>query len=170
MNLGVTDITITGGEPLLQSGLEDCLASVPPGRAIVQVFANAAALSADRTASLKKSGAMGIQVSLDSPEPEGHDRNRGKEGLFELVASGVRNALREGLLVGLSTYASNDSVAARQPPRITALAADWGVHEVSVFDLIPTGTLLGRKEAKLTAANRKALLRTVRTCPTRSTS
>jgi len=162
IDLGVTNITFTGGEPLLEPGLEECLAAVPADKAVAQVFSNAVGLDPERVASLKKAGASCIHISLDSPDAEEHDRWRGRKGLFEMVERGVKNALREGLLVGLSTYATNESIASKKLSRVSALAAEWGVHEVSVFDVIPTGRLLRRPDVMITKANRRMLLREAR--------
>ncbi len=157
--LGVTNVTFTGGEPLLEAGLEECLAAVPADKAVVQVFSNAVGLNPGRVASLKEAGVSGVQISLDSPDPGEHDQWRGRKGVFDLVEKGVKNALREGLLVGLSTYATNESIAQKKLSRVSALAAEWGVHEVSVFDVIPTGRLLRRPDVIITKKNRRMLLR-----------
>jgi MoaA/NifB/PqqE/SkfB family radical SAM enzyme len=159
LELGVTNITFTGGEPLLRGDLEELIASVPSDKAVSLVFTNAAELTPERAASIRKAGAVGIQISLDSPDPGEHDSRRGRPGLFDLVKSGTENALRAGLLVGLSTYASNESIAQRKLTRITQLAAEWGAHEISVFDLIPTGRLLHAADALITPDHRRWLLR-----------
>ncbi|MGA2585801.1 MAG: radical SAM protein [Candidatus Aminicenantales bacterium] len=158
ISLGVTNITFTGGEPLMRADLEEIIAAVPADKAVSLVFTNAVGLDAARAAAISKAGAFGVQISLDSPEPSEHDRLRGREGLFDLVKKGVENALGEGLMVGLSTYASNPSVAEKKLSRLAELAAAWGAHEVSVFDLIPTGRLLRKTEVMLTAASRRSLL------------
>jgi len=158
IELGVNNITFTGGDPLLRDELEECVRFVPEGKAVVQVFTNAVALDSERAASLKAAGVYGVQISLDSPEPEEHDRFRRRPGTFNAVAEGVKNALEAGLLVALSTYATNDSVRERKLGRLTALGAKWGVHEISVFDVIPTGRLLHSEEALLSKESREALL------------
>jgi MoaA/NifB/PqqE/SkfB family radical SAM enzyme len=160
--LGVTNVTFTGGEPLLEPGLEECLTIVPADKAVAQVFSNAVGLNPERVASLKEAGVSGIHISLDSPEAEEHDRWRGRRGLFDLVERGVKNALGEGLLVGLSTYATNESIVSKKLSRVAALAAGWGVHEVSVFDVIPTGRLLRSPDVMITEKNRGRLLREAR--------
>ena len=155
--LGVNNITFTGGEPLLNPGLERCISAVPPELAVVQVFSNGLMLDDRRASSLKAAGTYAVQISLDSPDPEEHDRLRGKEGAFQSVRQAVANALKADLLVGLSTYATNRSIEDGSLKRIVGLAAEWGVHEMSVFDVIPTGRLLLKEEMMLTAESRRSL-------------
>lgn len=155
--LGVNNITFTGGEPLLFRDLEQCISAVPQELAVVQVFTNGLALDLRRATSLKAAGTYAVQISLDSADPEEHDRLRGKKGAFQSVANAVANALEVDLLVGLSTYATNRSIENGSLKGIVELAAEWGVREVSVFDVIPTGRLLRQEEIMLTAESRRFL-------------
>ncbi len=157
VELGVTNITFTGGEPLLRQDLEELVAMVAKRDTTALVFTNALALSEQRAVSLKKAGLTAVFISLDSPDPAEHDRLRGKSGSFQAVQAGVQNAIRAGLAVCLSTYATNESVRDRQLSKLTALAADWGVHEVSVFDVIPTGQLMGHLDVLLTNESHLAI-------------
>ncbi|MEW5910221.1 MAG: radical SAM protein [Thermodesulfobacteriota bacterium] len=160
--LGVNNVTFTGGDPLLRSDLEDLLSCVSPEEAVTQVFTNGIELSPERARSLKASGLYGIQISLDSPFPDEHDRLRRRAGTFQAVNQGAKAALEAGLLAALSTYASNQSVQDKNLSRIAELASAWGIHEVSVFDLIPTGRLLHRDDLLLTGESRNALLEEAR--------
>lgn len=162
LDLGVHVITLTGGEPLLRDDLEELVAAVPPELATTLVFTNAHGLDAARARSLRAAGLVGVHVSLDSPDPATHDRLRGCEGAFARVERGVRAALDAGLKVDLSTYATHASVAAGDLVRLTALAHRWGVHEVTVFDAIPTGRLLHDDHVTLTPADHVAVVRQAR--------
>jgi len=162
LKLGVSCVTFTGGEPLLRPDLEEFVSLVPREQAVALVFTNALALDEQRAASLKEAGAYGVHISLDSPDPAEHDRLRGRRGTFQAVRQGVRNALQAGLLVGLSTYATNDSVDGRDLSRLAALAHDWGVHEVSVFDVISTGRLRNDTSHSLSPRHRLLLMRETR--------
>jgi len=157
LGLGVNNITFTGGEPLLNPNLERFIYAVPPELAVVQVFSNGLMLDDRRASSLKAAGTYAVQISLDSPDPEEHDRLRGKEGAFQSVRQAMANALKAGLLVGLSTYATNRSIEDGSLKRIVGLAKEWGVHEMSVFDVIPTGRLLLKEEMMLTTESRRSL-------------
>jgi MoaA/NifB/PqqE/SkfB family radical SAM enzyme len=157
--LGLTNVTFTGGEPLLREDLEALVACVPEEKAVCEVFTNGALLDAERAASLKAAGLQAVKLSLDSPDPFEHDRLRQRDGSFREVERGVQNALEAGFLVGLSTYATNESVQKGRLTQVASLAAEWNVHEVTVFDVIPTGRLLHQEEMLLSEEARKALMK-----------
>ncbi len=142
VDLGTSVITFTGGEPLLRRDLDELIAAVPRDRAVAEFFCNGLEASPERLAALKAAGAYGIHLSLDDPDEAEHDRGRGREGVFRAVAQAARDARAAGLLVGLSTYADNESVDARKLTRVAALGEEWGVSEISVFDGIRTGKML----------------------------
>lgn len=158
LDLGVANITFTGGEPLLRKDLETCVASVPSHLATSQVFSNALDLSKTRARSLKQAGLHGMQISLDSPNPEAHDRLRGMKGAFQAVKAGVQNALGEGLYVGISTYATKESATNRTLYQMADLCAEWGVHEITVFDAISTGRQKEQSTELLDEHSRKILI------------
>jgi len=159
LEFGLTNITFTGGEPLLRNDLEELISRVPPEKAITLVFTNALGLSPERARSLKRAGTFGVHISLDSPDPAAHDSLRGVRGAFEAVEQGVRNALECGLLVGISTYATRQNVLNHQLTDIMELCHRWGVHEVSVFDAISTGALRSQEDLTLNRKARAILLR-----------
>jgi len=157
--LGATNVTFTGGEPLLRDDLEAVVATVPSEEAVALVFTNGIGLTPERARKLKDAGLWGVQVSLDSPEPEMHDRLRGWPGCFEAVRNAVAAAKDVGLFVGLSTYATDEFVRAALLGRIAGLGASWGVHELTVFDAIPSGRLRDQAARLLTPENRGRLIR-----------
>jgi len=158
LELGVGNVTFTGGEPLLRDDLEEMVALVDRSLATTQVFTNGLLLDEGRALSLKEAGLHAVHLSLDAPDAARHDTARGMPGVFAAVRRGVAAARRAGLLVGLSTYATNASVARRDLSALAWLAREWDVHEVSVFDAIPTGRLFGRARALLTGRSHRLLL------------
>lgn len=79
---GCGNVSFTGGEPLLFPHLEELVAHVPRDRAVAQVFTNGRELTQERAAALAAAGLHSVQVSVDSPVPEEHDRLRGEDGAF----------------------------------------------------------------------------------------
>ncbi len=159
ISLGVPNITFTGGEPLLRKDLEEVISSVPKEQAITLVFTNALELTPPRVKSLKEAGLFGVHISLDSVNPSEHDRLRGFEKSFQSVEKGVKNALDAGLLVGISTYVTKEKALNHDVLSIADLCAQWGVHEMTVFDAIQTGELKeGKDDIILNKNARKVLL------------
>ncbi len=156
--LGVSNITFTGGEPLLNKDITRLIASVPGELAVTQVFTNAAALSSSMIADLKSAGLYGIQISLDSADPREHDQMRGFKGAFAAVGEGAREAREKGLLVGISTYATRDRIDRGFLPDVASLVYGWGVNEITVFDAIETGSLRGKKELLIDRISRRRLI------------
>lgn len=158
VDAGASVITFTGGEPLLRGDLEELVASVPRDRAVAEFFSNGLEAGEERLAALRDAGAYAIHLSLDDPLEAEHDRLRGRDGVFRSVARAARAARAVGLLVGLSTFATNDSVDARKLSRVAALAEDWGVSEISVFDGIRTGRMLRGCAPLVDAPHRRLLM------------
>jgi MoaA/NifB/PqqE/SkfB family radical SAM enzyme len=156
--LGVQVVTFTGGEPLLCADLEELTAAVPAHLAVVEFFSNGLALTEERARSLQEAGVYGVQLSLDSSDPDRHDQMRGTQGAFQAVERAAAAAAAAGLLVGISTYASDESVDERRLTKLAALAADWGACEISVFDAIRTGRMLRAPRPLLDAGHRRRLL------------
>jgi MoaA/NifB/PqqE/SkfB family radical SAM enzyme len=159
VDIGATNVTFTGGEPLLRDDLEAAVSAVPKDKAVSLVFTNGLGLNPERARRLKAAGLWGFQVSLDSPTPEEHDAMRGWPDCFQAVKDGIRAAKEAGLFVGLSTYATNAFVREERLGKMADLGASWGVHELTVFDAIPAGRLRGREEALLSPESRTVLLR-----------
>ena len=158
VDLGTSTVTFTGGEPLLRRDLEELIAAVPKERAVAEFFCNGLDATPERLAAVKRAGAYGIHISLDDPDEAEHDRGRGRDGVYRAVADAARAARAAGLLVGLSTYATNASVDARKLTRVAALGEEWGASEISVFDGIRTGRLLRGCEPLLDGEHRRRLL------------
>jgi len=159
VELGVSNVTLTGGDPLLAKDLADLMAAVDPQKAVTQVFTNAIGLDQDKIAGLKRQGIYGLQMSLDSPDPAEHDQGRGFKGAFDAVKRGAALAAEGGVLTGLSTFATEQSVESRKLTDIAALAAEWGICEITVFNVIPTGRLLNREDLILSDDAHKTLMR-----------
>jgi MoaA/NifB/PqqE/SkfB family radical SAM enzyme len=159
IELGAVNITFTGGEPLLRPDIYDLISYVDKEEAITQLFTNGLLLTGDNVRRLKEAGLYSLEVSLDSPYPEEHDSFRGIDGGFEAAVRGIKYALEEGLLVGISTYATRERIKDGSLELLIDLGRKLGVHEVSIFDPVPTGRLLGSEDVLLTENERAYLMK-----------
>ena len=140
--LGVVNVTLSGGEPLLREDILELVAHVDPDRANCMMFTNGLLLDRAMSRDLKKAGIFSVMVSLDSPLEEEHDRMRRCPGLFRKAVEGIKNLLEEDVLVGISTYASHENMKNGRLIETMELGRELGIHELTVFDSVPTGEYL----------------------------
>jgi cyclic pyranopterin phosphate synthase len=98
MQLGVTKIRVTGGEPLLRAGLADLIGdlSTLPGLEDLALTTNGVLL-AQQAVALRAAGLQRVTVSLDSLDPAVFARMAGDLGRPEDVLEGIAAAQRAGL-------------------------------------------------------------------------
>ena len=109
--LGVKEIFVTGGEPFLLSDIGDILAACG-ATAPTTVLTNGMLFAGRRLQTLRSlpRDRVTLQISLDSPTPERHDRHRGK-GTWVQAWKGVERARAEGFRVRLAATVSTDDEA-----------------------------------------------------------
>jgi pyruvate-formate lyase-activating enzyme/TusA-related sulfurtransferase len=109
--LGVSEILVTGGEPFLLSDIRDILAACSV-TAPTTVLTNGMLLAGRRLQILRSlpNNRVTLQISLDSPTPERHDRHRGK-GTWVQAWKGIERARAEGFRVRLAATVSTDQEA-----------------------------------------------------------
>jgi len=76
-------------------------------------------------------------VSLDSPYQEEHDRMRGRSGVFDDALAAIKNSLAAGMLVNIYVVLSPMNVGDLKD--FYMLAVEMGVHELSFYEIVPTG-------------------------------
>lgn len=109
--LGVGEIFVTGGEPFLLTDISDiltaCAAAAP-----TTVLTNGMLLVGRRLQVLRAlpRDRVTLQISLDSPTPERHDRHRGA-GTWAKAWNGIERARAEGFRVRLAATVATDAEA-----------------------------------------------------------
>jgi len=157
-DLGVNNIVLTGGEPLLRKDIFDLVRAVNPDRANAAMFTNGLLLTDEKVARLREAGLFSVMVSLDDVRPERHDELRRAPGGYRKAIEGLKHALAGGLLVGISTYATPDDVREGRAEQMVELAREIGVHEITIFDTVPTGKLLPLEQRLLLSEEDKRQL------------
>lgn len=102
VSLGITHIRITGGEPLVRKGCVDLIRGIReiPGVETITMTTNGVLLG-NYGKQLKKAGVDGVNISLDTLNPEEFYKITGKRELQEVLA-GIRAAKTAGLPVKLN--------------------------------------------------------------------
>jgi len=147
--MGITDIIVTGGEPLLRPDLEVIIRRIVENDCVADLFTNGSLLTEENLEKIRRAGCDTVFVSLDSPFPEEHDRLRGTPGLYHRALEGIRRAVDMGMAVGISTYMTRESIHSGYHHRFLRLCKELGVRELTVFDVVPTGKYLKRDDLLL---------------------
>lgn len=102
VSLGITHIRITGGEPLVRKDCVDLIRGIReiPGVETITMTTNGVLLG-NYGKQLKEAGVDGVNISLDTLDPEEFYKITGKRELQEVLA-GIRAAKTAGLPVKLN--------------------------------------------------------------------
>lgn len=102
VSLGITHIRITGGEPLVRKGCVNLIRGIReiPGVETITMTTNGVLLE-NYAKQLKEAGVDGVNISLDTLDPEEFFKITGKRELQEVLA-GIRAAKTAGLPVKLN--------------------------------------------------------------------
>jgi sulfatase maturation enzyme AslB (radical SAM superfamily) len=147
--LGVRQFFVTGGEPLLLPDIDElalALASAAP----VTLLTNGMLFRGPRLSALKRlpRDRVTLQVSLDSPTPELHDRHRGR-GAWQRAIDGIAIARAEGFRVRLAATVANDADErgfCAFLDRLAIPAEDRVIRRVALRGSATTGIALGRSD------------------------
>jgi MoaA/NifB/PqqE/SkfB family radical SAM enzyme len=141
-DVGIVNIVFTGGEPLLRPDIYELISFVRKDESNAMMFTNGMLLTEENVKKLVDAGLFSLNVSIDSPDPKAHDELRKVHRCFERATEGARRAREAGLIVGISTYATPERLRTGQIMEMIRLAKDVGAHEITIFDVVPTGRLL----------------------------
>ncbi len=154
VNMGATQIIFDGGEPMIYEGLEELVAHVPEG-AISTVFTSGSGLTREKAQALADAGMFAVNVSLDSPKEGEHDRIRGREGVFSDAMAGIGYCLDAGLLVDMYVVVAPHNI--HDLDGFYELAESAGVHELSFYEIVPTGRWIDREKDILSPDHHRLL-------------
>lgn len=132
-----TMIVLTGGEPLLRKDLETLIRHGTGLGLPMVIGTNAMMLSERRVQSLKQAGVLGLGISLDSLDPERHDRFRGYTGAWAKTMAGIERCRRHQVDFQLHFSVTDEN--AHEMPAMIQFAQSCGARALNVFFLVCVG-------------------------------
>jgi radical SAM protein with 4Fe4S-binding SPASM domain len=130
-------LILTGGEPLLRPDIFD-IASCAAAKGFMVVVGSGGNMIDDAIARrLVQSGVKGVGVSIDSLDPEVHDRFRGVPGALKGTLEGIEALKREGLDFQVQTTVSTKNMG--EIKEILKFAHGLGAAAFNCFFLVCTG-------------------------------
>lgn len=111
VELGAIHVNLTGGEPLSRDLNEVCqiIRNLHPENFLVSLVTNGLNVTKERLRELKKAGLDTLQLSLESLDPQKHDRMVGVSGNFMKVMEAINYAqeLRLNVCLNAVFYSGN---------------------------------------------------------------
>lgn len=156
-SFSTVSLTLTGGEPLLRKDLED-IARLFDDRTSINLNTTGDGLTPERAERLRDSGIFAVGVSLDSINPETHDRLRGRKGAFTTAVKALEYASQKGLYPYIIAVASHDFLQPDNFYKFFEFAAKIGALEVHLLEPCPTGKLAGKSEVTLSKSEKTQIL------------
>ena len=142
--LGISQIQLTGGEPMLR--VDDMIEVIrtAPGKIDFWVLTSGVNFNATNARRLKEAGLTGVVVSMDHFDPEAHNRFRGNQHSFTLVQEAVKHAIEANLVTALSICVTRSFVTEANMMAYAELAKKMGVAFIQVLEPKPVGHYAGQ--------------------------
>ena len=112
--MGLAQIVITGGEPLVFPDFDDIVKTIDPQKFWIVADTNGWFLDAERAKYLKSIGVDKIQLSIDSLLAAEHDEFRRKPGSYERAIRAIDAALGAGLNTIVQTVVTKQRVRSKE--------------------------------------------------------
>ncbi|ACX52366.1 Radical SAM domain protein [Ammonifex degensii KC4] len=154
---GFKIMIFSGGEPILRPDLYSLIAHARSLGLRPVLGTNGTLITREVARELKKAGLAVAGISLDSLDPQKHDRLRGVPGSWEAAVKGMEACREEGLPFQIHTTVMDFNY--EEVEEITDFAVAMGARGHHVFFLVPTGRAVNLAEASLKAEQYERLLR-----------
>lgn len=112
--MGLAHMVITGGEPLIFRDFDELVAAIDPQKFYITSDTNGWLLDDAKARQLKEIGVDKIQLSLDSLDPEEHDRFRRRPGSHERALKAIDAAQKAGLSIIVQTVVTKQRVRSQE--------------------------------------------------------
>lgn len=154
--LGVYEIDIQGGEPLLNPKLFDILEAIQTDRFYVYITTNGWLLDKEMAKKLSAAGVDRVSVSIDAFSPEEHDGFRRKEGAFKRCIDALGYVREAGMKAYVNIVVGHYNAQSKELRDFVNYLDEnnWGI----VFNCAsPTGNWRNNYNVMLTEEDSKAI-------------
>lgn len=161
-DLGVSALSLTGGEPLLHPDIIDIVAHARNRGLIVHLNTNGMLVDEAMAERLVNAGLDSVNLSLDGAVAETHDRLRRTRGGFARIEAAIAHLRKargraRNLTINVVSVVSSENLA--ELPAIVALTKRWGADSIGLmpaqFFALPEMQPLG--DSGITPAQLEAL-------------
>ena len=155
---GAIMVALSGGEPMLRDDLEE-IAAAFDDHTCLTLNTTGFGFTPKRAAALRKNGLFAVGVSLDSIDPEEHDRMRGHSGAFHIALDALQTAEVNGLYPYVVAVATREFLDPERFWKFIDFIGETPAREIHLLEPCPTGRLAGQEEIALDSRERQLILR-----------
>ncbi|MCM8774273.1 MAG: radical SAM protein [Candidatus Omnitrophica bacterium] len=139
-DIGFKMVCLFGGEPTLHKDFLELLQYATKKGLYTRFDTNGHKLAdIDFAKEIKDAGITFLLVSIDSADAETHDRFRGFKGSWSKAIQAIRNCVKLGIPVGISTVVTKQSLKKGDFKKIIQLGKDLGVFKIRALTPIMIG-------------------------------
>jgi len=150
-------IIFFGGEPLLRADLLKLIIAAKKRGFFVAIDTNGYLLAEIFVKELKNAGLDSCEISMDSIDPETHNKFRKLDNIFQKMQEGIKNCVIEKLDFSISTCATKDKIENGELKKIIDFAREMGAIGVRVLSPVLTGKWLEEDNLRIDDIARKSL-------------
>ncbi|NLK82807.1 MAG: radical SAM protein, partial [Lentisphaerae bacterium] len=150
--MGLANIVITGGEPLVFKDFDALVEAIDPQKFYITSDTNGWLLDDEKAKHLKNIGVDKIQLSLDSLDPQEHDSFRHAPGSHQRALKAIDAALNAGLNIILSTVVTHQRIRSSEFIEYLEFAKSKGIGTFVTYAK-PVGAWEGNFDALVDKAD-----------------
>lgn len=154
--LGMYEIDIQGGEPLLYPDLFELISAFGPERFYLIITTNGYLLDEKMAKRLADAGISRVVVSLDSMKEEIHDQFRGKVGAHKHALKALENTKNVGMQPSVNFLVGHYNARTGEVEEMCKFCSDNG-YQVGLIIATPTGNWKNNLEIMLDDEDNKHL-------------
>jgi radical SAM protein with 4Fe4S-binding SPASM domain len=152
----VAYVAVSGGEPLMRKDFFEVAKRIVKHGMAFSIATNGVLLTKESAKKLADLHCLYVQVSVDGSNAASHNWFRGVNA-FEKTMVGIKNALAEGLTVGISMTVTSHNY--KEVPAAIALAEKLGCQFFMHYNFIPVGRGKGIQNLDITPEQREDMLK-----------
>lgn len=134
--MGVEEVHITGGEPLLNPELFAIISTLRSNGFLVRIQTNGMLINEETADKLRDSGVQHVLISIDGLK-NSHNAFRRNERSFDIAIQASKICLKKGLFTRINTVIHKSNVS--EIPYLIRFIKTLNVDQHSFFYLTPTG-------------------------------
>ena len=141
VDIGVSIIGLTGGEPTLRNDLVDIVLKAS-SVSDCMLFTNGVNFNDSLARKLKSAGLWAVAVSLDSHIPEVHNTKRSNPEAFNKAVEAIKISKKYSFYTMLTTVPDIEMLKNKTYKEIYKLASSLDIDEYRIVEPMPTGKLI----------------------------